>query len=257
MRMRLLSPSPELAPFVRTFEVIEAREETVRTLLPETGFVIGFRYAGDATQLDGPTGAPLPRSVVTGLRASTRRMRTSAGGGMVLAKLREAGAAAFFAAPLHRLFGAVSALDELAPSAAVERASQQIGEARSDAERVALLERFLLSQRRPVALDPRVTLALHAIAAAPASIHIGALARDLDLSQDALEKRFRRDVGTTPKHLASLVQLRRAIRAHRSTPSLTHLAHDAGYCDQSHFVRRFRAVTGAAPSAFLGSADYC
>lgn len=39
--------------------------------------------------------------------------------------------------------------------------------------------------------------------------------------------------------------------------SLTRLSAEAGYFDQSHFIREFRAVTGEAPGRFFGNGDHC
>jgi AraC-like DNA-binding protein len=38
---------------------------------------------------------------------------------------------------------------------------------------------------------------------------------------------------------------------------LTRLAVDAGYFDQSHFIREFRAFTGTAPRRFFQSVEHC
>jgi AraC-like DNA-binding protein len=98
---------------------------------------------------------------------------------------------------------------------------------------------------------------VRAIRAAPGSIRIRALAARLGLSQDRLEKRVRRAVGASPKQLASILRLRRAVDAYRPGASLTRLSADAGYFDQSHFIREFRSVTGEAPQRFFGAGDHC
>ena len=100
MDVKRFAASGRLAPFVRAFTLVEAREETTRTLLPDPGLVLGFRYSGSATQLDVRGERLLPDHTLTGMRSSARRMRTSARGGTVLVMFREAGAAKFFAEPL-------------------------------------------------------------------------------------------------------------------------------------------------------------
>jgi methylphosphotriester-DNA--protein-cysteine methyltransferase len=102
-----------------------------------------------------------------------------------------------------------------------------------------------------------VGAALRAIHADPGALRVGALALDLGMSVDGLEKRFRRAVGASPKQLASIVRLRRAIGSHGRGSTLTQLAHDAGYYDQPHFIRQFVAAAGSAPKAFLDGAEYC
>jgi methylphosphotriester-DNA--protein-cysteine methyltransferase len=82
-------------------------------------------------------------------------------------------------------------------------------------------------------------------------------ARHLGLSHDPLEKRFRRAVGASPKQYASIIRLRRVVQALQSGVSFTRASIDAGYFDQAHFNRHFRAVTGEAPGRFFDSGVYC
>lgn len=86
---------------------------------------------------------------------------------------------------------------------------------------------------------------------------IGDLAATLGLSQDRLEKRFRRLVGTTPRQLATLLRLRRALASHRAGKNLSQVSIESGYFDQSHFIRDFRAVTGESPRRFFQATPYC
>jgi AraC-like DNA-binding protein len=257
--VKQFAPAPALAPFVRVMEIVEtADDETVmRTVFPDLGIVLGFRYSGCATLITGATRRLLPAYAVTGLRTTVRRMQTSANGGIVIAKFRAAGAASFFRAPLHHLFGEMTALDEVFDRDEVAETSRRVIAASSDAERVARVEQFLIARRRASAPDPVVSGALHAIGAGAGAIRVGRIARDLGVSQDTLEKRFRRDVGASPKQFASIARLRRALELSRENTTLTSLALDAGYYDQSHFIRDFRAFTGDAPGRFLINATYC
>lgn len=257
MVVKRFAPSPALTPFVRTYEIVTAEEAVTRTLLPDPGIVIGFRYAGCATLLNGAPTRPLPNAAITGLRTSVRQMHTAANSGIVLAKFRAAGAVSFFKEPLHHLFGTMRALGGLFDEEDVAITSRRIVAATSDAERIAELERFMLAQHQPTSPDPIVSAALHAICSAAGAIRVNAVARDLQISQDTLEKRFRRVVGATPKQFASIVRLRRAVELSGEHTSLTALALDAGYYDQSHFIRDFRAITGTPPGHFFGTVTYC
>src|SRR5687768_8945788 len=178
MRMRVVAPSARLAPFVRQLTFVE----------PDASFA--------------------------GLRGTARRMRTSPGGGVVLASFRPGAAAAFFRVPQHELFGATVPLGDLVPRAAVAETADRVREAKDHASRVAAFEAFLLARLDPARIDPLVAEAARRVASDPAGLRVAALARALGLSQDRLEKRFRRAVGTTPKQLASILRLRRAVEAH-------------------------------------------
>ena len=249
--MRIHAPSAPLAPFVREFMIVDVDEETTRLRLPEPGLVLGVRYRGWAGLVAGERVTRLPEVSLAAMSATARQMRTSAGGGVVLARFHPGGAAQFFAQPLHELFGTTVALDELLPAGEVDRIHARVSQAASDRERVAALQAFLLARLRPAPPDPLVMAAVRALQDARGGLPIRALARRLGTSQDPLEKRFRRAVGATPKQLATLLRLRHAIDRYRPDLPLARLAADAGYFDQSHFNREFRAVTGAAPGRLL------
>jgi AraC-like DNA-binding protein len=281
MRMLTFAPSPAVAAFVKGFTIVEAEQEATRTLFPETGVVLGVRYGGFARELGERGATRLPDASLTGMLGAARRISTSAGGGIVLATFHEGGAAALFSEPLHEIFGATIPLDELLPASELERLASQLACATGHAARVALLERLLLARRKPRHTDPLVAAAARAIRDARGGVHVGALARELAISRDRLEKRFRHAVGTTPKHLASIHRLRRAVELYRGQASLGHVrrqvaphpgpltgnlihagnlarvALDAGYYDQSHFTREFRAFTGESPRRFFASVEHC
>ncbi|HVY40671.1 MAG TPA: helix-turn-helix domain-containing protein [Polyangia bacterium] len=248
--MRILAPSAWLAPFVREVMVVETTEAVTRVRLPEPGLVLGVRYRGSARLLDGAA-ARLPDLTLTGMTAVARRMHTAAASGVILVRFRPAGAARFFAQPLHELFGTTASLVDLLPRRDAARLQAQVVEAANDRARAAVLESFLAARLRPEEPDPIVGAAVDAITGAGGVLPISVLARRLAISRDPLEKRFRRAVGTSPKQFASLVRLHRAIDGYRPGASLTQLALEAGYFDQAHFSRALRAVTGQPPGQFL------
>lgn len=258
MRMRVIRPSARLAQFVRAFEVIETGErEVTRLLLPDPAIIAGLRYRGSATQLE-PANAPvLPNAAITGLRDTARHMRTARDSGIMLAKFREGCAPLFFAEPLHELFGSTLELADVVPRADVDRAAQRVAAASDDAERVAVFEDFLLDRLRPRAFDPLVASAVRAIHEARGALRVEGLARELGLSRDAFEKRFRRAVGASPKRLISILRLRRATESLRAGVRFSQLATEIGFYDQSHFNREVRAVTGLSPRQFFESEKFC
>src|SRR5262249_103399 len=129
--------------------------------------------------------------------------------------------------------------------------------AENHGRRVQIAESFLLGQVRNARLDPIVSAAISCIEETQASIRIEELARRVGLSQSALERRFRRNVGTSPKQLASVFRLKNAIRLRARGHDFTWIAHAAGYSDQSHFINDFKYVTGLAPSAFFQQSALC
>lgn len=79
-------------------------------------------------------------------------------------------------------------------------------------------------------------------------IAIAELATLANLSVSRFQREFRRLFGMTPRDYILEVRLQAARRAlDQSTASLGAIALDCGFCDQSYFVKRFKAATGMRP----------
>ena len=108
--------------------------------------------------------------------------------------------------------------------------------------------RSVCANARP---DDFVSAAVSRIEDARGVVRIDRLARWVGLSQSALERRFRRVTGTSPKKFASIVRLRHVVHLRAKGADFTSIAIAAGYCDQSHFIKDFKQITGFAPESFF------
>ena len=72
-------------------------------------------------------------------------------------------------------------------------------------------------------------------------------------SQRRLEQCFNKEIGISPKLFQRTVRINHAIQHMLQEPrqSLTHLAYQMGYFDQSHFIRDFKKFSGLSPTRFL------
>jgi AraC-like DNA-binding protein len=77
------------------------------------------------------------------------------------------------------------------------------------------------------------------------------------LTARSVQRLFATDVGLTPKELLRIARVQRALALARSAPGLpwAAIAARAGYYDQPHLVREFRALVGCPPSALRPEAD--
>ncbi|MGD1839974.1 MAG: helix-turn-helix domain-containing protein [Thermonemataceae bacterium] len=75
--------------------------------------------------------------------------------------------------------------------------------------------------------------------------------QDFNISAKTLENKFKRHIGLTPKQFSMTIRMRKVVEEliyNRTSESLTTIAHKNGFFDQSHFIRSFRALLGAAPT---------
>ncbi len=130
---------------------------------------------------------------------------------------------------------------------------QELSAATSEA-RVPLIERYL-SSRLPLAL-PRhaVTDAAQAIRHMRGRVRLHDLVADSGLGERQFERRFREQMGIAPKLYARVARLNFALHLKRSQPLLTwaRISQEAGYFDQTHLGKDFKALAGAAPSRVSG-----
>lgn len=247
-RLYQQAPRAALRPFVRRFLVVEFDAPHADTHLPESSAVAAFSFRGGC-RADGRV---VPVSAFTGLHQVLRAHEHAQGHAVLLAKFTPVGAAAFLRPPQEEFAGATTDLaDVLARPAELEALHQRLAAAPDHEWRVRLLEDFLLARIRAPAPDPLVAAAVAWLESGGGRIE--ALARHVGLSQSALERRFRRVVGVSPKKFASLLRLGRALRLRAGGADLTAVAHGAGYFDQSHFIHDFRRATGSAPEAYFGT----
>jgi AraC-like DNA-binding protein len=80
---------------------------------------------------------------------------------------------------------------------------------------------------------------------------VGELAGEVGGSARHLTNRFRDEVGLRPKEAARVVRFDRVRRRLAPGVRLADLAADAGYFDQAHLNREFRALAGCSPSAWM------
>ena len=236
---------------MKHFAVVEFPAPLHDSHLPDTGFVAAFPFHGECRLEDGTAA---PRAGVTGLYDRRRFHTHSRGNAVVLAAFTPTGAAAFLRPPLDELANTTTSLHEIvAEPRALDQLGEQLVAAPNHSRRVQIVENFFLTRVGTARPDPLVTAAASWIEQAPPTARISELVRHIGLSQSALERRFRRVVGTSPKRFASLVRLKAIVRHRAHGATLTAIAHAAGYFDQSHFVHDFTRLTGLAPSEYFES----
>jgi len=90
------------------------------------------------------------------------------------------------------------------------------------------------------------------IEASLGNLRISNLVADLQVSQKSLENKFKRFIGVTPKQYCRLIRFIGSIRNYNSSSSsLTSLAYENSFFDQSHFIKEIKQYTGLAPTVYF------
>jgi AraC-like DNA-binding protein len=116
--------------------------------------------------------------------------------------------------------------------------------------RINLVNEYLnaLPEVNHSAIDEAVRL----IFESKGTISVTELATTVGIGERSLERQFRKFVGLTPKFYARIIRFSHIFQTVTSEQrSWTQLGLEAGFYDQSHFIKNFKAFTGEDPSVYL------
>lgn len=253
-----IPPSPPLVPFIKCFWILENSAEDggreLQKVLPDAcpeliihyGDRFRIRSAGSVKQqpyafLFGPT----TRHIEIGPSGRT---------GMIAARFYPGALSAFLSFPVKEISDRYVALHTVfgAEARALEKSLR--GRSSFHEQMVDLLERFLLSKVSQQKYTPLLKQAtLGQITDQQQAVKIEALSKQLNIGRRHLERKFNDQVGMTPRLFLRIVRFQNVFRIIRNKPikNLTDLTYRAGYFDQSHFNRDFKAFTGMSPKDYF------
>jgi len=261
MNYLTFQPSPRLARYVRTFWVYkgEASEETpyIYRSFANGSTELVFHYRSPFDQIT-PNGRVEP-SIPAGLHAQSRTFTR-----WVVKRDWSIFGCYLYPYAIPRLFGfpandLTNLLTDLRSLLGVEGGllEEQIMTARDNTDRISILSAFL--ERR---LDcakralPPIFRSVNRVIDSRGLIDVGSLSDELALSHRQFERKFKEFSGFTPKLYSRLARFEAALGEYGSGKSLTDIAYECGYYDQSHFISDFREFSGYNPKIyFSGKAE--
>lgn len=223
--------------------------------LPDGGLEIVLHLEGEGTHAAGVREPPF---LIGGPRARPELLDASPGR-LAGAHCRPGSARSLLGMPGAALRDRDLDLRDLWGRRAVELA-ERVASAGDPSRQLQVLAEALLAAARP---DPTVRpsrelvrAALSTIEVDPARARIGELVERSGVSWRVFTEAFEEEVGLGPKLYQRVRRLQGAVRHLRRHPQrgLAELAVDAGFADQAHLVREFRALGDVTPGYYRRSA---
>jgi AraC-like DNA-binding protein len=255
MKYYTIPPPPFLARYVRLFWVYEG-EASAESPYVYRGFADGctelvFHYRSVFDQLNDDS---IERSFAAGIHAQTRKYtrfivdRTWGIFGCYLYP---------FALPRLFSFPASDFTDMMIDFHSVlGRDGKELEEkmlmAGDNRRRVEILSGFLQTRiERNHKEEPRVFASISHIIDTRGLVNVTSIAREHFLSKRQFERKFKEYSGFPPKLFARISRFKAALNEYRSAKSLTDIAYECGYYDQSHFINDFKEFSGYNPKVFF------
>ncbi len=256
-------PAAALRPYVTSYDGFELSgfPSGVHLGTPSSALiaVIGLADGLVVEGLDGaPAGGGRFASVSAGLRTRSVAIRHSGRQHGVTLSLTPQGARALYGVPAAALANTVVPLDELLGAVGPE-VLDRVRTAPTWQARFGALDELLARavRRREGSgtggrdVRPEVAEMWRRLVAGRGRVPIRALTADLGLSRRLLTERFRTEMGWTPKTIARVIRFEHAHRlASGGSLPWAELSIRAGYADQAHLVREWRAFTGRTPTGW-------
>ena len=134
--------------------------------------------------------------------------------------------------------------------------SEQLAEEHSLEKKIAIVDKYIaghLEENKEI--DPILMGALEIIYQHRGDIGISCLAKQLQISQRQLNRKFDTWIGMSPKTFCRIIRFQNVLKilSTASSDDLLSIALDSGYYDQSHFIHEFNSLCGLSPFTYKTS----
>ena len=255
MKYFSIDPPPSLAGYVRTFWVYEGEASEAEPYIYR-GFADGctemvFHYRGVYDQLvDGKQFDSFAAGIVAQTRKFTRFV-VNKDWGIFGVYLYPFALTKLFSVPASDFTDQMTEFDAVLGREGSEL-EERILTAADNLERVSIMTQFLERKLCEVRTnEPRVFGSISHIIETRGLVNVGDLAREYFLSNRQFERKFKEFAGFSPKTYSRIIRFQAALKEFGSNKSLTEIAYDCGYYDQSHFINDFREFSGYNPKVYF------
>ena len=251
-------PSAFLSSYVKSYWMIENvmanGQEHIQRIVP-TGLIELSCYLGDKPTSSDPSKSFSGHLILTGQLKNYFDIHISGSLSLFSVYFYPHGLAPFLDIPVKELQNRSVPLTYLFGKD-VRQLEEQLASTHSFHQRITILEHFLGKQLKKQKQNPddrRVAYSIRLINQTRGQIGIDHLASSVCLSRKQFERIFLRHAGTSPKQFLRIVRFQHALLRKKDSQlsSLTELAYDCGYYDQSHMISEFFNFAGKSPRAYF------
>ena len=246
------TPSLLLKEYVKEFMIVEAHDLVNLETLPSTSVSLNYILNGSIKMKQKNNVAiNLPKAFAFGIARTSLHFEFSNCTTLFVIVFNPGMASSLINTPINDFFEKFISFDDFFNQNQISYLKKIFSKKDNYPLLVKKIERFLLVEILCAQIDGIIKEATLEIVNTQGSISIKQLLDELQISRDSFEKKFRKQVGTSPKQFSNIVRFRNLFENDRNETTLTEIGLNAGYYDQSHFIKDFKAITGKKPSSFL------
>ncbi|MDX1315387.1 MAG: helix-turn-helix domain-containing protein [Eudoraea sp.] len=254
-------PSMALSPFIKQYWALDGNidkgTEHLQRIVP-TGLAEMIFYFNDLPVNTVRGNTRESRSVINGQQSEFYELKISGRINLLSVSFTPQGTKQFFNIPISEIQNKNLPLRFLA-GAIADELEEKLYHKPDFKSRVALLEKYLIKKlgERTAYNFKRISHTVRAIARSGGNTDVKSLASSACLSTKQFERVFTGNIGLSPKQYLRVIRFQKAIRTRQLNPgySLTEIAYNSGFSDQSHMIREFISISGLTPGKYFASCD--
>ena len=260
MRLVTYSPGPQLSRFVEIIWIVNGVPGYNREMvLPNGAIEVIFNFGSYHKLVDKTNHERFQvfrDCWIAGLQEDSIVIEASRESNLLGIRFRPGGAYPFLHLPVFELTNRVIECEKLF-GGWLSELRDHLFEAKSDDEKIRLIEAALLRRIDPRRIDPLIEYVLTELRSKNGQESIRQLSCSAGISNKHLITRMRKTVGTSPKLLARILRFQSVISLVKDCVEVnwTQVAHHCGYYDQAHMIREFHLFSNATPRDYLKHRD--
>jgi AraC-like DNA-binding protein len=259
MNYQTFEPSLELKGLIKCYWTLEYPKEEnpdKQTIVPDGCLEMIFHYGDNYKQyLQNGESIIQPKCFVIGQLTGPLEIEPTGQTGIFSVRFHPEGFSPFTSIPIKTMENTATSLEKLFGKGGIE-IGQKVLSSNSVSERIKYIENFLFSRlSNSETIDHIIKSTVDIILTANGHLSVGELSKQINISRRQLKRKFSSFIGLSPKQLSKTIRLQATLEMllNKQFTSLTTLAYEGEYYDQSHFIKDFKEFTGLSPKEFYGS----
>lgn len=249
---KIIQPSPLLTPYIKNYWLLKTAcdSPTLARTVPMGMMNLIFHRGNRLLSIHN--NELHPRAFLSGQEKTFADLEYTGQINMISVVFRPIGVKAFFDLPMNKINNLRVTAGDLEDKKLAEL-EHSLTNTEDDQLCILLIERFLLRRLSRLAEYnlKRIETTIRLINSGQTDVIL--LANKACLSTKQFQRIFSEHVGSNPKEFSRTIRFQRALYRLESCPhiSLTALAYECNYFDQSHMIKDFKALSGYTPSEYL------
>jgi AraC-like DNA-binding protein len=257
MTMQIL-PSKELIPFIKHYLFLESSGVDIKQLRlfsdGNTGIVFSLENHLSLGQKDNLPLESLPNSFLYGQITEFKDIFLLHDTRLIIVVFQPDGIHKLLGLPANELQNLIVRTEDIFGPDGL-RLAERLFEKNTTEEKIRTLNGFFveLIVRQTLKSDIIISPALDFIFRNKGIVTLSELVKFTGYTERHIERKFLETIGMTPKRFINIVKLHNFLKHlndNRANETLTQIAYEAGYADQSHLIKEFKKHTGMTPGVY-------